>query len=161
MPNSFVCNALKSGLQYQQANGINPFKLGFVGATDNHSGTPSATDSAQYAKTGAHGDVSFAVSGQILNEVSLVGFQSNPGGLTGVWAEENSRDSIFAALKRRETFATSGTRIVARFFGGFDLPEKMCSRGDFAAQGYVNGVPMGARSPAQRGVWRRALRSLL
>ena len=143
LPNSFVRNVLKSGLQYQQVNNVNPFQLGFVGGTDNHNGTPSATDSAQYAKTGAHGDLSFAVSGQILNETFLVGLQSNPGGVTGVWAEENSRDSIFAALKRRETFATSGTRIIPRFFGGFALPEKMCQRGDFAQQGYDNGVPMG------------------
>jgi hypothetical protein len=147
LPNSFVRNVLKSGLQYQQVLGINPFQLGFVGGTDNHSGTPSATDSAQYAKTGAHGDLSFAVSGQILNETFLIGLQSNPGGLSGVWAEENSRDSIFAALKRRETFASSGTRIIPRFFGGFDLPEQMCQRGDFAQQGYDNGVPMGGTLP--------------
>src|SRR5262249_24854205 len=143
LPNSFVRNVLKSGLQYQQTHGVSPFKLGFVGGTDSHNGTPSATDSAQYAKTGAHGDLSFAVSGQILNETLEIGFQTNPGGMSGVWAEENSRDAIFMALKRRESFATSGTRIVSRFFGGFALPENMCQGGDFAQQGYGNGVPMG------------------
>jgi hypothetical protein len=143
LPNSFVRNVLKEGLRYQQTHGLNPFKLGFVGATDDHNGTPSATEPEPYAKNGAHGDVGFAVSGQELNETLLVGLVSNPGGLTGIWAEENSRDALFQALKRRETFATSGTRPVVRFFGGFDLPENMCKVGDFAAQGYRQGVPMG------------------
>jgi len=142
-PNSFVRNALKSGLQYEQKQGINPFQLGFVGGTDNHNGTPSDTDAAQYAKTGAHGDLSFAESGAALNETFFLGLEANGGGLTGVWAEENTRDAIFAALKRRETFATSSTRPVVRLFGGFQLPANMCKQGDFAAQGYANGVSMG------------------
>ena len=151
LPNSFVRNALKSGLQYRQAHGINPFQLGFVGGTDNHDGTPSATDPTEYARNGAHGDVGFAVSGQALNETFLVGLESNPGGLTGIWAEENSRDALFTALKRRETFATSGTRPVVRLFGGFALPENLCQGGDFAARGYAHGVPMGGTLPSQAG----------
>jgi hypothetical protein len=151
LPNSFVRNALKSGLQYRQAHGINPFQLGFVGGTDNHDGTPSATDPTEYARNGAHGDVGFAVSGQALNETFLVGLESNPGGLTGIWAEENSRDALFTALKRRETFATSGTRPVVRLFGGFALPENLCQGGDFAARGYAHGVPMGGTLPGQAG----------
>jgi Protein of unknown function (DUF3604) len=143
LPNSFVRNALKEGLKYQQANGINPFNNGFVGATDNHSGTPSATEAEMYSKFGGHGDLSFVVSGEALNQAFLLGLETNGGGMTGVWAEENSRDSIFEALKRRETFATSGTRPLVRLFGGFDLPKNICRRGDFAQQGYSRGVPMG------------------
>jgi hypothetical protein len=143
LPSSYVRNALKEGLQYQQAHGVNPFQLGFVGALDSHNGTPGATDAVQYAKTGGHGDVSFAVSGQILNETNFLGLQTNGGGLTVVWAEENSRDSLFAAMQRRETYATSSTRPIVRFFGGFELPAKMCQQGDFAQQGYAGGVPMG------------------
>jgi hypothetical protein len=143
LPNSYVRNVLKEGMRYQQTSGVNPFKLGFVGALDNHNGTPSATDAAQYAKTGAHGDQSFAVSGQILNETNFLGLQTNGGGLTVIWAEENSRDALFTAMKRRETYATSGTRPVVRFFGGFDLPQHMCTQGNFARQGYNGGVPMG------------------
>ena len=67
----------------------------------------------------------------------------NPGGLQAVWAEENSRDALFAAMHRRETYGTSGPRMVVRSFGGFDLPEDLCERGDFAARGYAHGVPMG------------------
>ncbi len=142
-PQSYVRNALKDGMQYEKDHGVNPFKLGFVGALDNHNGTPGASEAVQYAKTGAHGDLSFSVSGQILNETNLLGLQTNGGGMTAVWAEENTRDSIFKALRRRETYATSGTRPVVRFFGGFDYPDKLCKQGDFAAQGYAGGVPMG------------------
>jgi hypothetical protein len=74
---------------------------------------------------------------------------SSPGGLAGVWAEENSRDALFDAMKRRETFGTSGTRLSARFFGGWSLPEDLCQRSDLVAQGYAHGVPMGASLPAR------------
>ena len=143
LPQSYVRNALKSGLQFQQQHGINPFQLGFVGGLDNHNGTPGASDTVQYAKTGAHGDQSFSVSGQILNETNFLGLETSGGGLTVVWAEENSRDSLFTAMKRRETYATSSTRPIVRFFGGFTLPPDICTNGDFAKKGYANGVPMG------------------
>jgi len=143
LPNSYVRNVLKNGMSYQKAHGVNPFKLGFVGALDDHNGTPGASEAVQYAKTGAHGDSSFTVSGQILNETNFLGLQTNGGGMTVVWAEENSRDSLFAAMKRRETYATSGTRPIVRFFGGFNFPGRICNQGDFAQQGYTGGVPMG------------------
>ncbi|MEM7582839.1 MAG: DUF3604 domain-containing protein [Acidobacteriota bacterium] len=140
----YVRNALKHGLRYQKDSeaGVNPFKLGFVGSLDNHNGTPTATE-VDYSKHGAHGTVSFGADGQMQNPSNFLGLETNGGGVSVVWAEENSRDSIFAAMQRRETYATSGTRPVVRFFGGFDLPETMCQRGDFAQQGYDLGVPMG------------------
>jgi hypothetical protein len=67
----------------------------------------------------------------------------NPGGLAVLWAEENSRDALFEAMRRREAYGTSGPRITARFFGGFDLPADLCAAPDFAARGYASGVPMG------------------
>ncbi|MAI25890.1 MAG: hypothetical protein CMN75_07630 [Spirochaeta sp.] len=72
---------------------------------------------------------------------------SNPGGLAGVWAEENSRDSLFDAMQRREVFGTSGPRMTARFFGGWDYPEDLCQDQDWIAQGYAGGVPMGGDLP--------------
>jgi hypothetical protein len=77
----------------------------------------------------------------------------NPGGLAGVWAEENSRDALFEAMRRRETWGTSGPRITVRFFGGFELPEDLCGRPDLVARGYAQGVPMGGelRAPAGAG----------
>jgi len=71
----------------------------------------------------------------------------NPGGLAVVWAEENSRDSLFAAMQRRETYGTSGTRPIVRFFGGWDLRKDLCKGEEFAAKGYELGVPMGGDLP--------------
>jgi hypothetical protein len=151
---SYVRNALKDGLRYRQQHpeeGVNPFQLGFVGSLDNHNGTPTATE-VDYSKFGAHGTNSFAAGGQMLNETFFLGLETNGGGVAVAWAEENSRDSIFAAMQRRETYATSGTRPVVRFFGGFDLPPGMCETGgDFAAQGYDHGVPMGGTLGAAGG----------
>ena len=72
---------------------------------------------------------------------------ANPGGLAGVWAEENSRDAIFDAMKRKETFGTSGPRITARFFGGWDYPEDLCGDPELVSKGYTGGVPMGGDLP--------------
>jgi hypothetical protein len=71
----------------------------------------------------------------------------NPGGLAVLWAEENSRDSLFDAMRRKEAYATSGTRIVLRFFAGSQLPEDLCAAPDFVEQGYAKGVPMGGQLP--------------
>jgi Protein of unknown function (DUF3604) len=76
--------------------------------------------------------------------------QYNPGGLAVLWAEENSRGALFAAMRRREAYATSGPRIVVRFFGGWDYDPEVCTTGDVAAAGYASGVPMGGTlSPPQ------------
>jgi hypothetical protein len=145
---SFVRSALVSGLKYQQRFSVNPFQLGLVGSLDEHNGTPGENDPEAYALVGAHGDASFANPGQVLNPAYFLGLETNPGGLTVAWAEENTRASIFAALKRREVYATSGTRPIVRFFGVPKLPSGLCSSAgtavaDFAAQGYRTGVPMG------------------
>src|SRR5262247_3555001 len=73
--------------------------------------------------------------------------QFNPGGLAVLWAEENSREALFGAMRRREAYGTSGPRIVLRFFAG-DYPDDLCARPDFAARGYASGVPMGGVVPA-------------
>jgi hypothetical protein len=143
-PRAYVREALKNGIAYEAEHGVNPFRLGFVGGLDNHNGTPGQSEEIDYARNGAHGIQSFSVSAQILNEKNFLGFETNGGALTGVWAEENSRDAIFTALKNRETFATSGTRPIVRLFGGYELPDDMCAAGsNFAQSGYAGGVPMG------------------
>lgn len=149
-PRSYVRNTLASGIAYAAENGVNPFQLGFVGGLDNHNGTPGQSDAQQYAKSGAHGVQSFATSAEALNERFYLGIETNAGGLTVAWAEENSRDAIFTALQKRETYATSGTRPIVRVFGGFELPADICRKGDFAARGYANGVPMGGVLPSPR-----------
>jgi len=155
-PRSYVRNTLASGIAYASEEGVNPFQLGFVGGLDNHDGTPGQSDEQQYAKSGAHGIQSFATSAEALNERFFLGLETNAGGLTVAWAEENSRDSIFTALKNRETYATSGTRPIVRVFGGFDLPSDICEADNFAAQGYAHGVPMGSTLKRDPGIRHRA-----
>jgi hypothetical protein len=77
--------------------------------------------------------------------------QFSSAGLTGVWAEQNTRDAIFAALKRKETFATSGTRIRVRMFGGWTFDKAMLQKADWVKQAYAKGMPMGADLPAESG----------
>lgn len=140
-PNAFLRNVLKDGLAKEKSLTVNPFKFGFAGGTDTHSALPGGTDEGNYQ--GLHGATTANAEG-LLSQVDI-----NAGALTVAWAEENTRDSIFAALKRRETYATSGTRPVMRLFAGWDLPTDLCNRSDFVTVGYDKGVPMGSDLPAR------------
>ena len=132
---NMVRNALKDGLLLGQRDGLNPFILGFIGSTDTHSATPGGAEEDNYAGHLGRRDAGFR---NVQDH-----FFSNPGGHAVVWAEENSRDAIFAALRRRETYATSGTRPVVRFFGGNTLEDGLCQAPDMIEQAYARGVPMG------------------
>ena len=149
-PNSYVRNALKLGLELERQLAVNPYKLGFIGSTDTHNGTPGATDETDYQ--GHHGFEDGTPARRALTP-EIKAFSpsrmKSSGGLAGVWAEENTRTAIFAALKRRETFATSGTRLTVRFFAGWDFPEAVDAGADLAALGYAKGVPMGGDLPLQ------------
>ena len=134
-PRNMVRNALKDGLRLGQQSGINPFMPGFIGSTDTHSATPGGVEEDRYAGHLGRRDAGYRGEQDH--------FFDNPGGLAVVWAEENSRDAIFAALRRRETYATSGTRPTVRFFAGSDLEWGLCSDPQILAKGYAQGVPMG------------------
>ncbi|MEE2665848.1 MAG: DUF3604 domain-containing protein [Myxococcota bacterium] len=134
-----VREALKKGLALEQKLGANPLKFGIIASTDTHLGTPGLVDETN---SKGHGGAGMA-AGTGLAAGLPDNIEYNPGGLAVVWAEENARDSIFAALQRRETYGTSGPRHVVRFFGGWSLEDSMCSDGDFAKLGYQLGVPMG------------------
>jgi hypothetical protein len=143
-PADFVRHALGAGLRLEAELGANPFAFGLVGSTDTHSATPGAVEERGFA---GHGGAAFlAPDASIEGLVDHVWF--NPGGLAVLWAEENSRAALFAAMKRREAYATSGSRIVLRTFAGFDLPVGLCDAPDFAGQGYDKGVPMGGELEA-------------
>jgi len=140
-PLSFVRNALKEGLVQEQALGVNPFHLGFVGGTDTHNSTPGLVNEAEWGGQG-HNGLRDHSPDYILTQYPPSGIPTNPSGLTVVWAEENSRDALFAAMRRRETYATSGPRMLVRLFAG-DFQGDPCASGDLVAQGYRRGVPMG------------------
>ena len=154
----YVRDALKRGIEFEATQGFNPYKYGLIGSTDNHNATPggSSEESSYFSKVGRN-DGQPVQRGSIPKEGrkawtpadaptgSAVRFQTwGASGLTGVWAEENTREAIYAALRRKETFATSGPRIRVRLFAGFDLPADIASRSDLVAQAYARGVPMGA-----------------
>jgi hypothetical protein len=139
----FVRYALVEGLREAKRIGVNPIKVGFVAATDSHNATPGDTEERSFR--GSSGMSDPTVLARLRGSLSgrLHGLPANPGGLAGVWAEENSRDSLFDAMQRRETFGTSGTRIAPRFFGGWDFPDDLCEQADLVSRGYSEGVPMG------------------
>ncbi len=132
-------NVLKDGLILGQRDGTNPFKMGFIGSTDTHSATPGATMEEGYAGHLGRRDTGYR---NVQDHI-----EDNPGGLAVVWAEENSRDSIFEGIRRKETYATSGTRPVVRFFGGHALDRELCDDPDNIALAYAQGVPMGGDLP--------------
>ncbi|MCH2173538.1 DUF3604 domain-containing protein [Myxococcota bacterium] len=138
-PRNLMRNVLKDGLALGQATGTNPFTPGFIGSTDTHSATPGATAEDGYAGHLGRRDVEWR---NVEDH-----YQDNPGGLAVVWAEENSRDALFDAMRRRETYATSGTRPQVRFFGGWEYPDTICEEPELAARGYAGGVPMGGNLP--------------
>ena len=126
---SFARPALKQGLSEQVKLGINPFKLGLIGSTDSHIGLSSADESGYIGKQGA-----FRAASAVWNAA----------GFAGVWAKENTRESLFAAMERREVFASTGPRMSVRFFGGWDFYTEDLSQPKLAEVGYRKGVPMGS-----------------
>jgi hypothetical protein len=137
---AMVREALKRGLALERELGVNPLKMGIVASTDTHLGTPGLTDEDQPRGHGGAG-VMGAVSG-LPDDIEY-----NPGGLAVLWAEENSRDALFAAMQRREAYGTSGTRPTVRFFGGWSYADELCSDPQLVAKGYQGGVPMGGDLP--------------
>lgn len=140
-PRDFVRGALLAGLEEQSRIGVNPLRLGIIASTDTHNGTPGSVD--EYDWRGHRGNVDDVVEKRLGDGGFRAGPIFNPGGLTAVWAEENRRESIFAALKRREVYGTSGPRMVVRMFAGWDLPENLCDHPDAVARADAAGVPMG------------------
>ena len=134
-PRNMVRNALKAGLELEQSSGTNPFKMGFIGSTDTHNALPGGAEEDNYPGHLGMRDTEYRNVQDHL--------YSNPGGLAVVWAEENSRDSIFNGMRNKETYATSGTRPSLRFFAGWDYPETLCQAPDMLKQAYADGVPMG------------------
>lgn len=150
-PGDFVRPALRRGLAEYLRTGADPFHLGFIASTDTHNAAAGMVDEARFPGHTSRGDdtpegLLTAPGGRPIS-IRL----NSPGGLAVLWAEENSRASLFAAMRRRESYATSGPRIVVRFFGGWSLGSGLCEARDLAAQGYARGVPMGADLPPRVG----------
>jgi hypothetical protein len=180
---NFVRYALKRGLQHEAELGVNPFKYGLIGSTDTHLGTPGAVNETNFPGHGGAGGSSNDLV--VSDESTTVELKHPPttlqtgladsiafsgGGLMAIWSEENSRDYLFDAMRRREVYGTSGPRMTLRLFGGWDYPADMCddvsydpsasalTQGDFVVTGYERGVPMGgdltsAPSPGDKPIF--------
>ncbi|MDP2493045.1 DUF3604 domain-containing protein [Shimia thalassica] len=143
----FVRGGLIEGISYEFALGVNPFKYGFMGGTDNHNGLMSAV--AEDSFDGAHGPEDGSVERRRTGSVAgwIDGQDLSIGSIGGVWATENTRAAIWDAMKRRETFATSGPRIKVRMFGGVGLSDPSDPIA-MAEEGYLLGTPMGGNLPS-------------
>ena len=142
---SFLRNVLLDGLALGTETGSNPYKLGVIGSTDTHTSDPGNTRGGIPVRFQAAEGIGLAVDRLMETQSPILGAirKFSAGGLAGVWAQANTRADIFDAMKRRETFATSGSRLRIRFFGG-DLPEDVGTQDNPIALAYKRGVPMGS-----------------
>jgi len=144
---SYARQALKDGLAMQDSEGFNPFKFGFGAASDSHNtAVPYRQDNFFGGHSFADGTIEARMSGTVVGGMFDARTEGTSG-LTGVWAEENTRASIFQAMQRKETFAVSGPHIQVRFFGGWAYTADILGGADWPKTGYAKGVPMGGDLP--------------
>jgi hypothetical protein len=137
-PMTYAREALAEGLVLQRKLGINPFAFGLIGSTDTHLAAPGLVSEKEFV-----GHAAGIVSHRLETPPLPDSIWYNPGGLAVIWAEENSRDSLFEAMKRREVYGTSGPRMRLRFFGGWNYESSMCGDRNRDRDAYARGVAMG------------------
>ena len=153
LPGEYARSGLKRGLEFEEKFGVNPYKFGQIGSTDSHTSLPTAEEDNFYGK---HSGVEpeperwnhVVIAGV---EKNVYGWQMASSGYAAVWAKENTREAIWDAMMRRETYATTGTRPKLRFFGGFNFDGSESADDLYAADGYAKGVPMGSDLPPVTG----------
>jgi hypothetical protein len=144
---SYARQALKDGLAMEDSEGFNPFKFGFGAASDSHNtAVPYRQDNFFGGHSFADGTIEARMSGTLVGGMFDARTEGTAG-LTGVWAEENTRSSIFEAMQRKETFAVTGPHIQVRFFGGWAYTADMLKNADWPRTSYAKGVPMGGDLP--------------
>ena len=152
-PREYTREALKRGLAYEAKLGVNPFKFGLIGSTDMHTGLATTTEDNFFGKVvplePSADPVRFdeviigrVPAGRARKDQNLAR-ETSASGLAAVWARENTREALWDSMSRKEVYATTGTRLIVRVFGGFDFAAADLERSDFAEYGYQGGVPMG------------------
>ncbi len=141
----YARTALLRGLVLEDRVGANPYKFGMIGSTDSHTAMPSAEEDNFHGKMAID-----STPGTKQEDIipGTPGWDMGAAGLAAVWAPENTREALFDAMKRKETYATTGPRIQLRFFGGFEYSASDAQGGDLAQIGYAKGVPMGGELTA-------------
>ncbi len=150
----YARSALKNGLKLEQELGVNPYKFGMVGSTDAHTGLAAVEEDNFFGKTSSSEPSADRTSHPFVKRGDLVimGWEQTSSGYAAVWATENTREAIFDAMQRRETYATTGPRMLVRLFGGFDFVDADANTRSPAIAGYTKGVPMGGDlGPAPEG----------
>ena len=165
-PGSYVRNAWQRGLSMQETDGANPYKFGVIGSSDTHTGAASLEEDNYFGKIGSfdstaekrgsipasflYGTLIKLAAPKMAEEVDDETYLDFSGykywgasGIAGVWAEENTREAIYDALRRKETFATSGTRIKVRFFASYELNDAQLNSSDLVKNAYQSGTTMG------------------
>ncbi len=147
LKHEYARSALRSGLQYLKDLGANPFKFGMIGSTDSHIGLSTTREDNWFGKLPQNEPYAGRWKHVMLRYAdgtpSVTDWMMSASGLVAAWAQENTRESIFDALERKEVYATTGSRITVRVFAGWDFKADEVERQDFAKQGYDRGVPMG------------------
>ena len=150
LPREYAREALKRGLAYEEKLGVNPFKFGLIGSTDSHTSLATTQEDNFFGKVVPLEPSSDPIRFDevIAGRPAPAGAQNyaretSASGLAAVWARENTREALWDAMSRKEVYATTGTRIGVRVFGGFDFTANDLDRSDFAEHGYAAGVPMG------------------
>jgi len=147
IPFEYAREALKNGLALESSQGTNPYKFGMIGSTDSHTSLATAAEDNFYGKHSAGMEPQAdrwkdAVGGR--GKFTVPGFMMAASGYAAVWATENTREGIWDAIQRKEVYATTGSRMTVRFFGGWDFTEDDLQASNMSDIGYSKGVPMGA-----------------
>lgn len=153
LPYEYGRSALQVGLQLKEKLGVNPYKFGMIGSTDAHTSLATSREENNWSKTPTmepsadrweHVVIASVGGDESLNTYS---YETLASGLAAVWARENTREALFNAMQKKETYATTGTRITVRFFGGWEYSENDVYHPQAVSIGYDNGVPMGGDLP--------------
>ncbi len=144
----YARSALKIGLKLEDRTGANPYKFGMIGSTDTHTSLSTTREENYFGKFVKTEPAPERYKHEVIRspvgpELTTFSFEESASGLAAVWARENSRAAIFDAMKRKEVYASTGSRILVRVFAGWDFQADEVQRPDFADQGYARGVPMG------------------
>jgi uncharacterized protein DUF3604 len=141
----YARSALKNGLKMEAELGVNPYKFGMVGSTDAHTALAAVEENNFFGKTSSSEPSATRATHPFVQtkDAVIMGWETVASGYAAVWATENTRAALFDAMKRREVYATTGPRMIVRFFGGWDFDAKDAQTRSPAMAGYTKGVPMG------------------
>jgi len=151
----YARSALRNGLKLEQELGVNPYKFGMIGSTDAHTGLAAIDEDNFWGKVSASEPSPDRATHAFLKteNATIMGWEQTASGYAGVWSTDNTREALFDAMQRKEVYATTGPRMIVRFFGGWNFDANDANTRNPAVAGYAKGVPMGgdlSNAPASK-----------